>query len=78
MSNLYLTLIVTFLLIVIGIACLAAGWLITGRKSRYDKYREQIKKTTEEMEAPTRPVAPKFIDEQQDIIAEEDSNKESK
>lgn len=31
MSNLFLTLIIAFIVIVIGIAALAIGWLVTGR-----------------------------------------------
>ncbi|WP_068466467.1 hypothetical protein [Candidatus Protochlamydia phocaeensis] len=31
MSNLFLTLVIAFVLIVIAIACLAIGWLITGK-----------------------------------------------
>jgi hypothetical protein len=31
MSNLFLTLVIAFVLIVIAIACLATGWLITGK-----------------------------------------------
>ncbi len=31
MSNLFLTLIIAFVVIVIAIACLAIGWLITGK-----------------------------------------------
>ena len=31
MSNLFLTLVIAFVVIVIAIACLAVGWLITGK-----------------------------------------------
>lgn len=31
MSNLFLTLVIAFVVIVIAIACLAIGWLITGK-----------------------------------------------
>lgn len=31
MSNLFLTLMIAFIVIVIAIACLAIGWLITGK-----------------------------------------------
>ncbi len=31
MSNLFLTLMIAFVVIVLAIACLAIGWLITGR-----------------------------------------------
>lgn len=31
MSNLFLTLMIAFVIIVIAIACLAIGWLITGK-----------------------------------------------
>ena len=31
MSNLFLTLVIAFVIIVVAIACLAIGWLITGR-----------------------------------------------
>ncbi len=31
MSNLFLTLIIAFVIIIIAIACLAIGWLITGK-----------------------------------------------
>lgn len=84
-SNLFLTLVITFLLIVIGIACLAAGWLISGRKPRYDRYRDQLKSPSESIQPPKTPppgqAAPnRFnIDENIDIeITEEDSNKGSK
>ncbi len=36
MSNLFLTLIIAFVIIVLAIACLAIGWLITG-KTRLQK-----------------------------------------
>lgn len=31
MSNLFLTLIIAFIIIIIAISCLAVGWLITGK-----------------------------------------------
>ncbi len=31
MSNLFLTLVIAFVVIVLAIACLAIGWLITGK-----------------------------------------------
>lgn len=36
MSNLFLTLMIAFVVIVLAIACLAIGWLITGR-TRIDR-----------------------------------------
>lgn len=32
-TNLFLTLMIAFVVIVFAIACLAVGWLITGRKA---------------------------------------------
>ena len=31
MSNLFLTLVIAFVIIVLALACLAIGWLVTGR-----------------------------------------------
>jgi hypothetical protein len=84
-SNLFLTLVVTFLLIVIAIACLAAGWLISGRKTRLDRSGKDLtKKSDENFDAtPKTDLSNRYITEEEIvdeemIITEEDSKKESK
>lgn len=61
MSNLFLTLVVTFLLIVIAIACLAAGWLISGRKNRY----QQPKKMEENIPSKKPDLSDRFISDEE-------------
>ncbi len=49
MSNLFLTLVIAFVIIVIAIACLAIGWLVTG-KTKIERGacgRDPTKKTDE-------------------------------
>jgi hypothetical protein len=49
-SNLFLTLVIAFVIIVIAIACLAIGWLITGKTKLEAACGKDPSKTREEKE----------------------------